>query len=145
MGLVRQISVVVADRRRRLAHLVALDPRLDPDRRQLDHLGAELAQGRGEAAGLGAGAGDDDAAAVQRPALEPGELLAALGDRADDDQRRRLDRLALDRLGDRPQGRGDGALAGQRAAFDRRGGLVGGRGRRRSAPPRSRASRLTPM
>ena len=39
------------------------------------------------------------------PALEPGELLAARGDRADDDQRRRLDLLALDRLGDRPQRR----------------------------------------
>ena len=71
----------------RALHLLAVDPRLDPDRRQLDHLGAEVAQGRGEAAGLGAGAGDDDAAAVQGTALEPGQVLAAGGDRADDDQR----------------------------------------------------------
>ena len=116
---------VVADRLDGAAHLLGLDARLDPDRRQLDHLGAEAAQGRGEAACLGAGAGDDDAAAVQRPALQPGERLAALDHRADDDQRRGADALALDRGGDRAEGRGDGALSGHRAPLDRGGGLVG--------------------
>ena len=125
LGLVRQTSAYSPIAATAGAHLLALDPRLDPDRRQLDHLGAEVAQGRGEAAGLGAGAGDDDAAAVQRAALEPGEVLAAGGDRADDDQRRGADLLALDRGGDRPQGRDDGALAGPGAAFDRGGRLVG--------------------
>ena len=66
-----------------------VEPRLDPDRRQLDDLGAERAQGRGQAARLGAGAGDDDPPAVQGAALEPGERLAPRDHRADDDQRRR--------------------------------------------------------
>ena len=46
-------------------------------------------------------------------------------DLADHDQRRRLDRLALDRRRDRPEGRGDGPLSRPGAAFDRRRGLLG--------------------
>ena len=57
------------------------------------------------------------------PPLQPGQRLAPRRDRADDDQRRRLDRLALDRLGDRPERRGHGPLPGPGAAFDRRRGL----------------------
>ena len=41
-----------------------LESRHDPDRGQLDHRRAQLAQGRGQPARLGAGAGDDDPAPV---------------------------------------------------------------------------------
>ena len=97
------------------------------------------AQRRGEAARLGAGAGDDDAAAVQRAALEPGERLAPRGDRADDDQRRRarcrsrstasaiVPSVAVDRALARPACRARPPPPARRR-----------RARRRSAPPRSR-------
>ncbi len=62
---------------------------------------------------------------MQRPPLEPAERLTPLGDGADDDQRRGADALAGDRLGDRPQGGDEGALAGHRPAFDRRRRLLG--------------------
>ena len=51
----------------------SVDPRLDPDRGQLDRLGAERGEAAGELARLRAGAGDDDPHAVQGPALEPGD------------------------------------------------------------------------
>ncbi len=129
---------VVADPADRAPHLLALDPRLDPDRRQLDHLGAEIAQRLRQAARLGAGAGDDDAAAVQGPALEPGQRLAALHHRADDDQRRGAYALALDRLGEACRGwrRRCAARPSCRARPRRRARRH--RGRPRSAPPRWR-------
>ena len=73
------------------ADLVGVEPRLDPDRGQLDRLGAERVEATGELARLRPGAGDDDPLAVQRPALEPGDPLAASRDRADDGHRGRLD------------------------------------------------------
>ena len=61
---------------------------------------------------------------LQGAALQPGERLAALHHRADDDNRRGADSFAFYRGGDRPQRRCDGALPGHRAALDRRRGLV---------------------
>ena len=69
--------------------------RLDRDRRQLDHLGAELLEPRAQLARLLARPGDDDAAAEQRAPLEPAEVEP--GDRADDDRARRLDAAVGDR------------------------------------------------
>ncbi len=125
LGLVRQISSYSRDRGDRLAHLRRVEARLDPDRRQLDRLGAEAAERRGEPARLGAGAGDDHAPAVERAALEPGERLAPFDHGADHDQRRGADPLAPHRLGQRGERRGDGPLARHRAALDRRRGLLG--------------------
>ena len=71
------------------------------------------------------GPGDDDAPVVQGAPLQPGEPLAAGGNRADDDQRRGADLLALDRRRDRPQGRGHGPLSGPGSTFDRGSGLLG--------------------
>ena len=51
--------------------------RLDADDGALVDLGAQVAQPRDEAAGLGAGARDDDATSVQRPPLGPGDLARA--------------------------------------------------------------------
>ena len=50
--------------------------RLDPDGRQLDHLGPEIAQLLAQGAGLFARAGDDDAVAGQQPSAMPVELFA---------------------------------------------------------------------
>ncbi len=111
---------VLLDRADRGAGLLALDAGLDPDRGELDRLGAERPQGRGERAGLGAGPGDDDAAAVQRAPLEPGQRLAASDHRPDDDQRRRPDLLAVDGLGEGLQCGHERALARHRAPLDRR-------------------------
>jgi hypothetical protein len=81
----------VGDALDRRAHLVAVDPRLDPDRRQLDDL-APSPRSRA-ARPLACGAGRVTTTfAVQRPALEPGEPLAPAAHRADDDQRRRRSR-----------------------------------------------------
>ena len=63
--------------------------RLERDRRQLDHLGAELLEPGAQLARLLARARDDDAPAEQRALLEPAEVER--GDRADDDRARRLD------------------------------------------------------
>jgi hypothetical protein len=66
------------DHRRDLGRV---DSRLDPDRGQLDDVGAEPAQRSRQAAGLGPRPGDDDAAAVQGTRLQPGDPLAPGGDR----------------------------------------------------------------
>ena len=116
---------VIADPARHLPDLGGVEARHDSDRRQLDHVGAEHPQLGGQAARLGAGAGDDHPAAVQRAPLEPGERLTTADHRADDDQRRGADTLALDRLGKGPERRHDGPLPAHRAALDRGGGLVG--------------------
>ena len=59
-------------------------PRLDPDGRGLDHLGAELAQPPRQPAGLGAGPGDHDRGAVQRAPFDPRQVLGKRRDRPDD-------------------------------------------------------------
>ena len=67
----RQADDVVAPVRERLDRardVRRVDARLDPDRRRLDHLGAQRLEARGEPARLGAGARDRDAPAVQRRA-----------------------------------------------------------------------------
>ena len=87
---------------------------------------------------------DGDRAAVQRAALEPGELLAQRGDRPDERDRRRADALLRGPLGDVGERGEQRALAGQRAALDHRDGLVRRRGRRRSAARRSAAARARP-
>ena len=92
--------------------------RLDPDRGRLEHLGAQLAQPRGEAAGLVAGARDRDDLAVQRTALEPGERVAERSDRADHGNGRRPKARLADAFGDLGERGGDRALARQSAAGD---------------------------
>ena len=64
--------------------------RRDPDRRRRDRLRAALLQHVDELAGLLARSRDDDAAAEQRPIVEPAQVLAQPDDRADDEQRRRM-------------------------------------------------------
>jgi hypothetical protein len=101
--------------------------RLDPDRGRLQDLRAERAQPRGQAAGLRSRARHGDAAAGERPVLEPAQpLLAQAGDRPDERDRRRPDRGRGRLVGDRLQRRDDGALTGQRAALDHGRRLVGG-------------------
>ena len=56
-----RVGVEVGDR---VADLIGLEGRLDPDRRQLHDLGAELALRRGEDAFLGAFSGEYDPLAV---------------------------------------------------------------------------------
>jgi hypothetical protein len=93
--------------------------------RRLDHLGAQLAQPRGQVAGLGAGAGDGDDLAVEGAPLEPRERVVQLGHRADQGDGRwaqvRLGRA----LGDVRERAGDRLLVGQRAPGHDRGRLVG--------------------
>ena len=107
-------------------------------------LGAEIAQPRDEAAGLGAGARDDDAAAVQRPQLGPGDLVAQRGHRADHGDRGRADAGRRDVGGDRRERAARRcAAAAVRARLRRRtpassGGLppaISARGDRRRAAP----------
>ena len=64
--------------------------RLERDRRQLDHLGAELLEARAQLARLLARPGHDDAPAEQRALLEPAEVEAG-------DRRRRRSRSATRR------------------------------------------------
>ena len=66
-------------------------------------------------------------APVERPRLEPGELVAQRGDRADDGDRRRADRRVRRGVARRSSASvaTHGALAGQRAALDDRRRLVG--------------------
>ena len=100
----------------------------------------------GELAGLRAGPGHGDGAAVQRAVLEPGERARA--------GRRPSPTTVIAGGGCRPPRRASAIVAsvaatvrwpGERAALDHRRGLVGRRARRRSAARRSRGSRLTPM
>ena len=94
------------------------------------------AQGRRDPARLRAGAGDDHPPAPERPALEPGDRLAARGDRAEEQDRRAraspASATAAGKLGER---RGDRPLPGLGAALDRgrRLGRVAARGGQRSA------------
>ncbi len=120
------------DARDRVDDLSAVEARLDPDRRQLDNLGAKVAQRGGEPARLGAGAGYDDAAVMQWPALEPRDRFAACGNGAEEEDRGSAQAGLGDGNGEIGQGRGDGALIGMRAALDRGGGL--GRDRDRRQP-----------
>ena len=71
--------------------------------RRTRRLGAEIAQSRDEPARLGARARDDDASAVQRPQLGPGDLARAARHRADHRDRGRADARRLDVGGDRRQ------------------------------------------
>ena len=124
-GLVRQIERVgvdVLDHRRDLGRV---DPRLDPDRGQLDDLGPETPEHRREPARLSAGPGHDHLAPVQRPALEPGDLLAAGGHRTEEEDRGRLQAGLGDGPGQRRCRRDDGSLVGPGATLDRGGRLVG--------------------
>ena len=61
--------------------------RRDADRRRRDRLGAALLEHLDELAGLLARSRDDDAPAEERPIVEPAQVLAQPGDRADDQQR----------------------------------------------------------
>ena len=115
-----RVGVKRLDRR---AHLVRVDRRLDPDRGQLDHLGAERLERPRHAARLRARARDDDPLAVERPPLEPRDVLAPRRNRAEDEDRRRAQALALDLGGQRLERRHRHPLAGQRAALDRGRGL----------------------
>ncbi len=99
MGLVEtdervgvQAGYGVADRR-------VLELRLDPDRRQLDRLGAELAQGCREPARLSSCPGHHHPLAMKRPALEPGDRLAPGRDLAEEQDRRRAEAGSRDRFG----------------------------------------------
>ena len=92
------------------------------DGRDLDRLGAELAQPARQRRRLPAGAGDDDPLPEQRPGLEPRQVLG--GDPSDDEHRRRLHALRrqlVDAAADRD-------LLGPGAPRD------GGGGRRRIEP-----------
>ena len=115
--------------------------RAGADGGRLDDVGAELAQAGGERGRLGAGAGDGDRPAVQRPPRQPLELLAERGDGADDGDRRRGDADLRGPLGDGGEGRVRRALAGDRAALDDRDRLVGGAAAvdQPGADPRQRA------
>ena len=107
----------------RVAHGVGVEARLDPDRRQLDDLGAQVPQRRRQAAHLGAGARDHHRAAPERAPLDPGDRVAPGGDVPEEQDRGRAEAGLGDRGGQLGQRRGDGALAGQRATLDRRRGL----------------------
>jgi hypothetical protein len=65
----------------------------------------------GQLAGLGAGAGDDDAPAKEGKFLEPVELGPQIDDIADDGQGGRFEAGLLDDVGDGFQGALDGLLA----------------------------------
>ena len=98
------------------AHVGQLDlQRLRADRGRLDDLGAEPAQPCGERARLRPRAGHGHRAPVQRPRLEPRELLAQRRDRPDERDRRRADALHRADLAERRQRR---PLPGQRAPLD---------------------------
>ena len=108
-----------------------VDPRLDPDRRQLDHLGAERRAGVAARPLAWARARvTTTRAAVQRPALEPGERLAAR-----DDRRRRRSSP-----GRRSPSRST-ALGDRRPASRRR---CAGRASCRARPPRPARRRSRP-
>ncbi len=117
--------------------------RLDPDRRRLDHRGAELRQLRRQARRLRPRAGDRDPAAEQRPPLEPLDLVVQRGDRAHDDDRRRgqLGRSLGDPLERR--GRGTAAMAACPARRPPPASPDPARGR--SAARRSAAATRTPI
>ncbi len=138
-------EVVAVELRERLGQ------RLHANRRRLDDGGAECPQPRGECARLRPGAGDGDGAAVQRPGLQPRELLPQRGDVADQRDRRRADALGLGSIG-RPRPASSARCAARgasRARPPRQARSPGGRARsaaRRCAagcarPCRRRASR----
>ena len=77
----------VADEFGKLAQFLR---RLDPDGRQLEDIGAELPQARGQAAGLLPRPRDHDAPAKERARLEPIEPVAQTHHAADHRHRRRL-------------------------------------------------------
>ena len=60
--------------------------RSDADRRQRHHVGPELLQCPNQLARLLPGARHDNAAAEQRPGVEPAQVLAEVRDRADHQQ-----------------------------------------------------------
>ncbi len=97
--------------------------RLDPDRRRLHNLGAQQLEPGGQAAGLGAGAGDHHAATVQRPLLEPVQPVVERGDGADQGDRGRAHPGCGG--GDSGERRDHGALSRAGAVRDHRGGGVG--------------------
>ena len=82
----------IQSKRRRLvagaAERVGILRRRDPDRRRRDRFGAALLEHLDELARLLARAGDDDPPAEERPLVEPAQVLAQPGDRADHEQRR---------------------------------------------------------
>ncbi len=101
------------------------DPGLDPDGGKLDHIGAEVAKRRREAARLRARPRDHDAAAVEGPALQPLDPLAPGGDRPEQQDRRGADSLGSHGGGQGLRRRHHGALAGVRPSFDRGRGVGG--------------------
>ena len=115
----RRDQQVVAGRVRHLR-----GQRLRADRGRLDHVGAELAQPRGERARLRPRPRDGDRPPVQRPPLEPGEVVAQRGHRPDERHRGRADALGLRPLGDVGERGEHRALAGERPALDDRHRLV---------------------
>src|SRR6476620_4876638 len=101
--------------------------RFQGDRRQFDHLRAELLEAGADLARLLAGARYDDAPAEQGSLLEPCEIEAR--DRADDDRAGGLDTELIDRL----EGRAHRALLGSRPppnGGDRRGRVAAARDER---------------
>ncbi len=101
-----------------LANLGRIEPGHDPDRRQLDHIRAEGPQGRAQAARLSPGSGDHDPLAVKRPALQPGDRVAARGDRPEEQDRRGAQPGLGDRRGQLRKGRGHRPLGRVGAALD---------------------------
>ena len=99
--------------------------RLDPDGRRLHHLGAQLAQPRGEAARLSARARDRHHLAVERPPLQPRDRLAQPGHRADERDRRGAHALGLHARGDARQRVDQRALARVGSALHDRHRLLG--------------------